>query len=255
MITLRKAAERGHANHGWLDTYHSFSFADYYDPEHMGYASLRVINEDRVAPGEGFPTHGHRDMEIITYVLEGALQHKDSMGNGDAQGRASAKGSASVAGGRMPGATSVIRPGDVQRMSAGTGITHSEYNASESELVHLLQIWIIPDKTGVVPSYEQKYFAPDEKQHRLCLIASPDGRDASVRIQQDGYVYAGVFDGNDTITHKLLQGRKAYLHVARGTLSVNGKKVAAGDGVMLEDEPEVRLSGAAQAEVLLFDLR
>ncbi|HWQ94110.1 MAG TPA: pirin family protein [Gammaproteobacteria bacterium] len=231
MITLRKAAERGHANHGWLDTYHSFSFADYYDPDHMGFASLRVINEDRVAPGGGFPTHGHRDMEIITYVLEGALQHKDSMGNG-----------------------SVIRPGDVQRMSAGTGITHSEANASEGEFVHLLQIWIIPDKTGVVPSYEQKYFAPDEKQHQLRLIASPDGRDGSVRMEHDGFVYASLLDGGDELTHMLAPGRKAYVQVARGALSVNDKKVTAGDGVMLEDEHEVRLSAARQAEVLLFDL-
>jgi len=231
MISLRKAAERGHAHHGWLDTYHSFSFADYYDPDHMGFASLRVINEDRVAPGGGFPTHGHRDMEIITYVLEGALQHKDSMGNG-----------------------SVIRPGDVQRMSAGTGITHSEANASEGEFVHLLQIWIIPDKTGVVPSYEQKYFAPDEKQHRLRLIASPDGRDGSVRMEHDGFVYASLLDGGDELTHMLAPGRKAYVQVARGALSVNDKKVTAGDGVMLEDEHEVRLSAARQAEVLLFDL-
>lgn len=231
MISLRKAAERGHANHGWLDTYHSFSFADYYDPDHMGFASLRVINEDRVAPGGGFPTHGHRDMEIITYVLEGALQHKDSMGNG-----------------------SVIRPGDVQRMSAGTGITHSESNASEREFVHLLQIWIIPDKTGVVPSYEQKYFVPEEKQHQLRLIASPDGRDGSVRIEHDGFVYASLLDGGDELNHILAPGRKAYVQVARGALSVNGKKVNAGDGVMLEDEHEVRLSDAKQAEVLLFDL-
>jgi quercetin 2,3-dioxygenase len=231
MISLRKAAERGHANHGWLDTYHSFSFADYYDPDHMGFASLRVINEDRVAPGGGFPTHGHRDMEIITYVLEGALQHKDSMGNG-----------------------SVIRPGDVQCMSAGTGITHSESNASESEFVHLLQIWIIPDKTGVVPSYEQKYFAPGEKQHQLRLIASPDGRDGSVRIEHDGFVYASLLDGGDELSHILAPGRKAYVQVARGALSVNSKKVNAGDGVMLEDEHEVRLSDAKQAEVLLFDL-
>ncbi|MBI3345302.1 MAG: pirin family protein [Gammaproteobacteria bacterium] len=231
MISLRKAAERGHAHHGWLDTYHSFSFADYYDPGHMGFASLRVINEDRVAPGGGFPTHGHRDMEIITYVLEGALQHKDSMGNG-----------------------SVIRPGDVQRMSAGMGVTHSESNASESEFVHLLQIWIIPDKTGVAPSYEQKYFAPGEKQHRLRLIASPDGRDGSVRIEHDGFVYASLLDGGDELTHMLAPGRSAYVQVARGALSVNGKKVNAGDGVMLEDEHEVRLSDARQAEVLLFDL-
>ena len=231
MITLRKAAERGHAHHGWLDTYHSFSFADYHDPDHMGFASLRVINEDRVAPGEGFPTHGHRDMEIITYVLEGALQHKDSMGNG-----------------------SVMRPGDVQRMSAGTGVTHSEHNASEIEFVHLLQIWIIPDKTGVAPSYEQKYFAPDEKQHQLRLIATPDGRDGSVRIEQDGFVYASLLDAGDELKYMLAPGRKAYVQVACGALSVNGKKVSVGDGVMLEDEREIRLSDARQAEVLLFDL-
>ncbi|MEO6697321.1 MAG: pirin family protein [Gammaproteobacteria bacterium] len=231
MISLRKAAERGHAHHGWLDTYHSFSFADYHDPDHMGFASLRVINEDRVAPGEGFPTHGHRDMEIITYVLEGALQHKDSMGNG-----------------------SVMRPGDVQRMSAGTGVTHSEYNASESEFVHLLQIWIIPDKAGVAPSYEQKYFAPDEKRHQLRLIASPNGRDGSVRIEHNGFVYASLLDGGDELKYTLAPGRKAYVQVARGALSVNGKKATAGDGVVLEDEREIRLSDARQAEVLVFDL-
>ncbi len=231
MISLRKADERGHFNHGWLDTWHTFSFADYHDPEQMGFTSLRVINDDRVAPGRGFPPHSHRDMEIITTILEGALEHKDSMGNG-----------------------SVIRPGDVQRMSAGTGVTHSEYNPSKSESVHLLQIWIVPDKTGIAPGYEQKYFAPEQRQGQLRLIASPDGRAGSVRMQQDGYIYASLLDGGAGLTHPLQPGRSAYVHVARGAVSVNGHPLAAGDGAKLTAEPEVRLTQARQAEVLLFDL-
>ncbi|MCL4315769.1 MAG: pirin family protein [Gammaproteobacteria bacterium] len=248
MISLRKAGERGHFNHGWLDTWHTFSFADYYDPEQMGFASLRVINEDRVAPGRGFAPHSHRDMEIITYILEGALEHKDSLGNGDAHGRAS------VAGGRRPGATSVIRPGDVQRMSAGTGVTHSEYNPSKTEPVHLLQIWIMPDKTGVVPSYEQKHYTEQERASRLRLIASADGRDGSVTIHQNASVYAALLGANNTLTHPLAPGRQAYIHVTRGALNVNGHLLSAGDGAKLAAEPEVRLSQAKQAEVLLFDL-
>lgn len=231
MIVLRHNNERGHFNHGWLDTYHSFSFADYYDPDHMGFASLRVINDDRVAPGRGFPPHSHRDMEIITYILQGALEHKDSLGNG-----------------------SVIRPGDVQRMSAGTGVTHSEYNPSKTEPVHLLQIWIVPDKTGVAPGYEQKHYTGQERQSRLCLIASADGRDNSVAIHQNASVYAALLGANDTLTHPLAPGRQAYLHVARGALNVNGHLLGAGDGAKLSAEPEVRLSQARQAEVLLFDL-
>lgn len=231
MISLRKAGERGHFNHGWLDTWHTFSFADYYDPEQMGFTSLRVINEDRVAPGRGFAPHSHRDMEIITYILEGVLEHKDSLGNG-----------------------SVIRPGDVQRMSAGTGVTHSEYNRSKTEPVHLLQIWIMPDKTGVVPSYEQKHYTEQERQSRLRLIASADGRDGSVTIHQNASVYAALLGANNTLTHPLAPGRQAYLHVARGALNVNGHLLSAGDGAKLTAEPEVRLSQAKQAEVLLFDL-
>jgi len=193
MISLRTAAQRGHASHGWLDSFHSFSFADYYDPEHMGYGPLRVINEDRVQPGMGFGTHGHRDMEIITYPLEGRLEHKDSMGNG-----------------------SVIVPGDVQRMSAGTGILHSEYNPSRDELVHFLQIWIEPNVRGIAPGYEQRHIAPEEKRGRLRAIATPDGRDGSVTIHQDATVFASLMDGTDQVPHDLAPGRRAYVHVARG---------------------------------------
>jgi len=231
MISLRNAGARGHFNHGWLDTWHTFSFAGYYDPEQMGFASLRVINEDRVAPGHGFAPHSHRDMEIITYILEGALEHKDSLGNG-----------------------SVIRPGDVQRMSAGTGVTHSEYNPSKTEPVHLLQIWIVPDKTGVPPGYEQKHYTEQERQARLCLIASPDGRDNSVTIHQNARIYAALLGANDTLSHTLAPGRQAYIHVARGALNVNGHPLSAGDGAKLTAEPELRFSHAREAEVLLFDL-
>jgi len=232
MIALRKADERGHANHGWLDSYHSFSFADYHDPQHMGYSSLRVINEDYVQPGKGFGTHGHRDMEIITYILEGALEHKDSMGNG-----------------------SVIRPGDVQRMSAGTGVQHSEFNPSQSEIVHLLQIWIEPNVTGIEPSYEEKHFDAASKRGTPRLIASSDGHDGSVTIHQDASVYAALIDGTERVSHQLAAGRKAYVHVARGKVSVNGKALSAGDALKASDESTLVLDHGIQAEVLLFDLK
>jgi redox-sensitive bicupin YhaK (pirin superfamily) len=231
MLTVRKAGERGHANHGWLDTYHTFSFADYQDPREMGFGALRVINDDKVQPGQGFGTHGHRDMEIITYVLEGALEHKDSMGNG-----------------------SVIRPGDVQRMSAGTGVRHSEFNPSREERVHLLQIWIEPRITGVRPSYEEKQFGTAEKKGRLRLIASPDGREGSVTIHQDAHVYAALLDGKDKIAHPLAPGRRAYVHIARGAVKVNGVELKGGDGAKIAGESEIEFSGAKQAELLLFDL-
>jgi len=231
MLTLRKNTDRGHANHGWLDTWHTFSFAGYHDPEHMGFSDLRVINDDRVQPAQGFGTHGHRDMEIITYVLEGALEHKDSMGNG-----------------------SVIRPGNVQRMSAGNGVRHSEFNASRSEPVHLLQIWIEPNVTGIAPGYEEKNFTDDEKRGRLRLIASPDGRDGSVTIHQDALLYAALLDGKDKATHALAAGRKAYVHVARGEVKLNGEPLTGGDGVRIVDEKNLELSDARNAEVLLFDL-
>ena len=231
MITLRKAGDRGHANHGWLDSYHSFSFADYYDPAHMGFGPLRVINEDRVQPGEGVPTHPHRDMEIITYVLEGALEHKDSIGTG-----------------------SVIAPGDVQRMSAGRGVQHSEFNPSRTDGVHFLQIWIEPKFTGIKPSYEQTRFTAADKRGRLRLIASPDGADGSVTIHQDARVYAALLDGADRVAHAPAAGRRVYVHVARGTVQVNGMKLAAGDAARLVDEAAVTLDGADAAEVLLFDL-
>jgi redox-sensitive bicupin YhaK (pirin superfamily) len=231
MIQVRKSADRGHANHGWLDSYHSFSFADYHDPAHVQFSVLRVINEDRVAPGEGFPTHGHRDMEIVSYVLEGALEHKDSMGNG-----------------------SVIRPGDVQRMSAGTGVRHSEYNASKSELVHFLQIWILTKTNGIAPGYEQKHFAPADLTGQLRLIASPDGREGSVTIHQDALLYATKLDGDKDVTHRLTTGRRAYVHVARGVVTLNGTPLTAGDGARIEQEPSLQLANGQAAEVLVFDL-
>jgi len=231
MIVVRKAQERGHANHGWLDSHHTFSFADYYDPREMGYGALRVINEDRVAPGKGFGTHPHRDMEIISYVLEGALAHKDSMGTG-----------------------SVIRPGDVQRMSAGTGVLHSEFNPSPQDQVHFLQIWIEPNERGIAPSYEQKNFSSDQKQGRLRLIASPDAADGSVKIHQDARVYAAVLEEDDVASYTLAPGRKAYVHVARGGVQLNGSALSAGDGAKVSGEQELRLSGGKSAEVLLFDL-
>ena len=231
MLTVRKAAARGHANHGWLDTWHTFSFADYHDPREMGFGALRVINDDKVEPGQGFGMHGHRDMEIITYVLDGALEHKDSMGNG-----------------------SIIRPGDVQRMSAGTGVRHSEFNPSREERVHLLQIWIEPRIMGVRPSYEEKKFGAQEKKGRLRLIASPDGRDGSVTIHQDANVYAALLDGKDAVAHRLAPARRAYVHVARGAVKLNGIELKGGDGVKIAGENELEFSGARQAELLLFDL-
>jgi len=231
MLTVRKAEERGHANHGWLDSWHSFSFADYQDPAHMGYGPLRVINEDRVQAGSGFGTHGHRDMEIISYVLEGALGHQDSMGNG-----------------------SSIVPGDVQRMSAGTGVRHSEYNHSKTGTTHFLQIWIEPKFTGIKPSYEQKHFAADEKRGRLRLIASPDGREGSVSMGQDAFLYAGLFDAAERAALPLAAERRGYVHVARGTLSVNGRKLKAGDALKIDGGSTIELKDGQGAEVLVFDL-
>jgi len=231
MITLRKANERGHADHGWLDSYFSFSFAEYHDPQHMEFSSLRVINEDVVQPGKGFGTHGHRDMEIITYILAGALEHKDSMGNG-----------------------SVIRPGDVQRMSAGRGVQHSEFNPSPSELVHLLQIWIVPNVRGIEPEYEETHFDAASKRGRLRLIASSEGRDGSVTIHQDASVYAAMLDGAERASHALAPGRKAYVHVARGSVTVNGNALGAGDALKASGESAIVIETGDDAEILLFDL-
>ena len=231
MMSVRRAEDRGHFDHGWLNTYHTFSFAGYYDPDHMGFRGLRVINEDRVQPGQGFPTHPHRDMEIISYVLEGGLQHRDSMGNG-----------------------SVIRPGEVQRMSAGTGVTHSEFNASEEELVHFLQIWLLPARRAVAPGYEQKTFPRSEQDGKLRLVASPDGRDGSVTIHADASAYAGLFDKGTAGEMPIAKGRYAWVHVARGQARVNGHGLKAGDGAALSDVPAVRIEGIAASEVLLFDL-
>ncbi len=231
MITLRRAAERGHADHGWLNTFHTFSFADYYDEEHMGFRNLRVINEDRVQAGQGFGTHGHRDMEILSYVLEGALAHKDSMGSG-----------------------STLRPGDVQRMSAGTGVLHSEFNGSKSELVHFLQIWILPKQRNLEPGYEQKTFPMAERTGKLKLIASPDGRDGSLTIHADARVYAGLLQKGERSELPLLKGHGAWVHLAKGRAQVNGRELSAGDGAALEDEPSVKLEGLEAAELLVFDL-
>ncbi|HEX7810662.1 MAG TPA: pirin family protein, partial [Burkholderiales bacterium] len=231
MNALRKSAERGFADHGWLRSFHTFSFAGYYDPQHMGFGPLRVINEDRVDPGEGFGKHPHRDMEIISYVLDGELEHKDSMGTG-----------------------SVIKPGDVQRMSAGTGVFHSEYNPSPSKPVHFLQIWIEPAERGIKPSYEQKYFGPEEKRGKLRLLASPDARDGSVKIHQDAYLYATLVDGDEEVTHELAPSRKAYVHIARGSAIVNGQHLGSGDALKVEREPKVEIVGGDKAEILLFDL-
>jgi quercetin 2,3-dioxygenase len=231
MITLRPAGERGHGSHGWLESRHSFSFADYYDAEHMGFGPLRVINEDLVQPGMGFGTHGHRDMEIISYVLDGQLSHRDSMGNG-----------------------SIIRPGDVQRMSAGRGVEHSEFNPSSTDRVHFLQIWIEPAKRGVAPSYEQGHVAAGAKRGKLALIAGPEGSGATVTIHQDARVYATALDGADALAHALAPGRRAYVQVARGSVRVNGLSLAAGDAAKIENEAVVTLAEGANAEVLLFDL-
>ena len=230
MEELRRSAERGFADHGWLRSFHSFSFADYHDPRHMGYGALRVINEDRVRPGSGFGTHGHRDMEIISYVLEGALGHQDSMGNG-----------------------STIVPGDVQRMSAGSGVRHSEHNHDKAGVTHFLQIWIEPAVAGIPPSYEQKHFEPQEKRGRLCLIASPDGAEGSVTLHQDARMYAGLFDGAERARHALAGGRIGYVHVALGTIRVNGKTLEAGDALKT-DAASLEFDQGKGAEVLLFDL-
>jgi redox-sensitive bicupin YhaK (pirin superfamily) len=231
MMTIRPAEDRGHADHGWLDSHHTFSFASYHDPEHMGFRSLRVINEDRVQAAQGFGTHPHRDMEIISYVLDGALEHKDSMGTG-----------------------SVIRPGDVQRMSAGTGVTHSEYNASKSDLVHFLQIWLIPGKRGITPSYEQKAFTREEKQGRLRVVASPDGRDGSVTIHTDAVLHAGLFSKGDAAELTLARGRHAWVQVARGKVRVNGRDLETGDGAAISEDAVVRVEGLDEGEILVFDL-
>jgi redox-sensitive bicupin YhaK (pirin superfamily) len=231
MLTLRKSTDRGHAEHGWLDSFHTFSFADYHDREQMGWGALRVINDDTVQPGHGFPTHAHRDMEIISYVLEGELEHKDSTGTGE-----------------------VIRPGDVQVMSAGTGVRHSEFNPSPENPVHFLQIWIVPKFTGSPPSYQQKSFGPAEKRGRLRLLVSQDGRDGSLKIGQDARLYAALLDDGEQVLHEIVRGRRAYAHVARGEVTLNGQRLSSGDGVKIEDEPKLTLSAGKDAEILLFDL-
>ena len=230
MISIRRAAERGHFDHGWLNTYHTFSFADYHDPAHMGYRSLRVLNDDRVAPGQGFGEHRHRDMEIVSYVLEGALAHRDSMGN-----------------------SGVIRPGDVQRMSAGTGVQHSEFNGSRTEPVHFLQIWILPEARGTAPGYEQKTFPPETRRGKLRLIGSRNGREGSVTIRQDVDAYASVLEDGQNLRHVLAPGRHAWLQVAEGALDVNGNRLDEGDGAAVSGEGEIEIAGKG-AEFLLFDL-
>jgi len=231
MIQVRKAADRGHANHGWLDTYHTFSFGDYHDREHMGFRSLRVMNEDRVEPGKGFGTHPHRDMEIVTYVLEGSLEHKDSMGNGE-----------------------VLRPGEFQRMSAGTGITHSEFNPSEVEPVHLYQIWLDPGRKGLEPSYEQKQFPDEERHNRLRLVASQDSADGSLLIQQDARIFLSQLDDGVQISHNLPEGRHAWLQVLRGSVSLNGDNLQTGDGAAVSEESLITIQATSDAEIMLFDL-
>jgi quercetin 2,3-dioxygenase len=231
MLTLRKAADRGHADHGWLDTHHTFSFADYHDPRHMGFGPLRVLNDDTVAGGGGFPPHGHRDMEIISYVIEGGLAHRDSMGNG-----------------------SVIKPGDVQRMSAGRGVTHSEFNASPTEPVHFLQIWLFPHSPGLAAGYEQKHFGEDEKRGRLRLVASPEGSDGSVTLQQDAKVFASVLGKGESVRHTVSKGRKGWLHVVTGEVAVNGQALSAGDGLAIDGEEALTVTSDARGELLLFDM-
>jgi redox-sensitive bicupin YhaK (pirin superfamily) len=231
MLNIRKSQDRGSASFGWLRSQHTFSFGHYYDPAHMNVGPLRVINEDRVAAGRGFDPHSHKNMEIISYVLDGALEHKDSMGNG-----------------------SVLRYGDVQRMSAGSGVTHSEYNGSKTEPVHFLQIWVIPAEAGGEPGYEEKHFDADSKRGRLRLVASPDGADGSVSLRQDVAIYATILDGEERVDHALAAGRQAYVQVARGAVTVNGVELAAGDAVRISEEAVVSLGGARDAEVLLFDL-
>jgi redox-sensitive bicupin YhaK (pirin superfamily) len=231
MIQIRKSNDRGHANHGWLDSRFTFSFAEYFDPKHVEFRTLRVMNDDRIAGGGGFPTHPHRDMEIVTYVLDGELAHKDSMGNG-----------------------SVIKPGDVQYMSAGTGVAHSEFNASDKTPVHMYQIWMFPDKQGYTPTYDQKHFSAAEKRGKLRLVVSPDGREGSVKIRQGNELYAAVLGPGETVKHALQPERHAYVQVARGSVTLNGDKLAAGDGAAISQEKALELTGVEDAEVLLFDL-
>lgn len=231
MFQIRKSHDRGHADHGWLDTYHTFSFADYYDPAQMGFRSLRVINEDRVAPGMGFGMHGHRDMEIVTYVLSGALEHKDSMGNGE-----------------------VLRPGEFQRMSAGTGIRHSEFNPSASEPVHLYQIWLLPKANGIAPSYEQKMFAPEEQPGKLRLVASPDGAEGSLTIHQDAQIYLATLRSGESIRHEFFAGRHAWLQVLRGNVTVGETVLESSDALAVSDEPALEIIAKEPAEIMLFDL-
>jgi len=231
MKQIRAAESRGHADHGWLQSHHSFSFADYYDPEHMGVSILRVINDDHIAPSGGFPTHPHRDMEIVTYLMQGALEHRDSMGNG-----------------------SVIRPGDIQRMSAGSGIRHSEFNPSDSEPTHLLQIWLLPNRQGITPGYAQQNFPLQQRRGRLQLLVSPDGRDGSLSAQQDGLLYGTLLEQGQTLDHDLQPGRTAYVHLARGRAEINGESLNEGDAITLTDEARIEMRGIDQAEILLFDL-
>jgi redox-sensitive bicupin YhaK (pirin superfamily) len=231
MIRLRKSEDRGHADHGWLDTRHTFSFADYYEPRHMGFRALRVINEDRVQPGQGFGTHGHRDMEIVSYVLEGALEHQDSLGSG-----------------------AVLRPGELQRITAGTGVRHSEFNPSATELVHFYQIWLLPERTGLQPSYEQRAFSSADKRGRLRLVASRDGRESSLLIHQDADLFLASLDDGEEVRHDLRPGRHAWLQALCGRVELNGQPLAAGDGAAVQEETALRLRGSGAAEILLFDL-
>jgi redox-sensitive bicupin YhaK (pirin superfamily) len=231
MIQVRKAAERGHFDHGWLNTHHTFSFADYHDPDHMGFRSLRVINDDHVQPGQGFGMHGHRDMEIVTYVLSGALEHRDNLGNG-----------------------SVLRPGELQRMTAGTGIRHSEFNPSDQEEVHLYQIWLLPERRGLQPGYEQKPFPEQERRGTLRLVASPTGEDGSLTIHQDARLYLSTLQAAETVSHALNPGRHAWLQVLRGRAALNGQPLAAGDGAAVSNEEDLEITGQEDADVLLFDL-
>ncbi|MGH7802402.1 MAG: pirin family protein [Thermodesulfobacteriota bacterium] len=231
MIKIRRSNERGHTNLGWLDSYHTFSFGDYYDPEHMGFRNLRVINEDRVKPGAGFGKHPHRDMEIITYVLDGALEHRDSMGN-----------------------SSVIRPGEVQRMSAGTGITHSEYNHSQTEPVHLLQIWILPKEKGIKPGYEQRAFSAEERKDKLRLVAALDGRDGAVTVHQDVDLFVTMLAPGNEVTHRLKPGRHAWVQLARGSVILNGYPLKEGDGAAVSEEEIIEIKATDVSEILLFDL-
>jgi len=231
MITVRKSEDRGHFDHGWLDTHHTFSFSEYHDPRNMGFRALRVINEDFVAAGAGFPTHPHRNMEIVTYVLEGAVAHRDSMGTG-----------------------SVIRPGEVQRMTAGTGVTHSEFNAEKNQRLHLLQIWILPESQGLPPSYEQRAFPESERRGKLRIVASRDGRDGSVLIHQDAALYSALLDKGTRVEYALPKGRYAWLQVARGAVNLNGQHLAAGDGAAIQNESALNIEGEEPAEILLFDL-